>query len=91
MNFKEAIPRTTIDSTEVASEDEGDMTSIEDIVCQEGTFPKSSPEEIRTQFRYHLKSPKHSVFVQLLSLPKTGQRKTMLYISRFFTGIQKAD
>ena len=42
MNFKEAIPRTTIDSTEVASEDEGDMTSIEDIVYQEGAFSKGS-------------------------------------------------
>ena len=40
--MKEAISRATDDSTEVASEDEGIMTSIEDIVCQEGAFSKGS-------------------------------------------------
>jgi hypothetical protein len=76
MNFNEAIPRTTIDSTEVASEDEGTMATLEDIVCLEGVFSKGTAKEaVRTQFHYHPKNPKPSLFVQLFSFPKNRIKK----------------
>ena len=40
--MREAITRATKAPTEVVSEDEGDTATIEDIVCQEGSFSKGS-------------------------------------------------
>ena len=38
--MREAITRATKDPTEVVAEDEGDTATIEDIVCQEGSFSR---------------------------------------------------
>ena len=58
--MKEAISRATDNSMEVASEDEGIMTSIEDIGCQKGAFSKGSAK-IRYSYSFSLSSKKPKI------------------------------
>ena len=85
--IKETMSRNTRDTTEVVSEDEGAMVFIEDIVYQEGSFSKGSST----------KRQSYSITQNVLCLsncsssPMSGQRKTVLYISRITTGKEKND
>ena len=72
----EAISGVPGDTTEVVSEDEGNMVTLEDIVVQEGVFSKDTAKEnVRSQLHYHQKSPKTSLFFQLFSLHKNRREK----------------
>ena len=57
--MKEAISPSTNDSTKMASEDEGDTVSIEDIVCQEEAFSKGNAK--RNPYAVSLKSNKPNI------------------------------
>ena len=71
-----AISGVPDDTTEVVSEDEGNMVTLEDIVVQEGVFSKGTAKK-KCLFSIALssKKPKTSLFFQLFSLPKNRKEK----------------
>ena len=89
--FEETMSRNTRDTTEVVSEDEGAMVSMEDIVYQEGSFSKGSSKK-RQSHSILLKSKKKQNKLCLSncsSSPVSGQRKNVLYVSRITPGKEK--
>ena len=90
--MKEASSWTTNNSTKVASKNKGDMTFIEDKVCQEGAVSKGSAQK-RFQYSMSLTSKKPKTFYVCPTalLTQKQDRDRLCYISRFLTGIQKTN
>ena len=82
--MREANSQATDDSTEVASEDKGITTSIEDTVCQEGALSKGSKKR-RYPYSISLSTKKPRIISICPTVLLTQKQ------DRIFTGIPKTN
>ena len=73
--MKEATSRVPDDSTEVASEDEETMISLEDIVCLEGAFSKGTAKR-SCPYSISLSSKKPKIFSVCPTVLLTQKQKS---------------